>query len=144
MLAKAIALAAQAHLDQQDKNGDAYILHPLRMMFTLKTETEMIVAVLHDVIEDTDWSLDNLRAEGFSEEVVTAVDALTRREDETYDEFVARAAANPLSRTVKLADLEDNMNIRRLDHLADKDLARLQRYHKHWRALQAGDRPPAT
>ena len=144
MLAKAIALAAQAHLNQQDKNGDPYILHPLRMMFTLKTESEMIVAVLHDVVEDTDWSLDDLRAEGFSDEIIAGVDAVTRRDDETYDAFVKRAAANPLGRKVKLADLEDNMNIRRLDHLTEKDMARLQRYHQHWRALQADNPPPAT
>ena len=88
-----------------------------------------IAAVLHDVVEDSAWTLDQLREEGFSEEVIHAVDALTHREGEEYMAYVARAAANPLARLVKLADLEDNMDIRRLPVLRDKDIERIRRYH---------------
>jgi (p)ppGpp synthase/HD superfamily hydrolase len=132
-LAHAIALAAKAHEDQTDKAGAPYILHPLRLMFTLDSEEEKIAAVLHDVVEDTGWTLDGLRGEGFSESVLTAVDALTHRDGESYDEYLARAAADPTARKVKLADLEDNMNIKRLAELTDKDIVRLQKYHRLWR-----------
>ena len=136
MLDKAILIAAQAHLGQKDKMGAVYILHPLRMMLRFKSETEMMVAVLHDVVEDNpEWSLERLRQEGFSEEVIQAVDHLTRREEETYEEFSERAGKNPLVRKVKLADLEDNMDIKRLKKLTGKDKKRLAKYHKAWLKL---------
>jgi (p)ppGpp synthase/HD superfamily hydrolase len=134
-LARAIAVAAQAHVDQQDKSGAPYILHPLRMMLRMDTEAEMMVAVLHDVVEDTDWSIDKLRSTGFPEVVLTAVESVTHREGESYDDFVARAAANPIARKVKRADLEDNMDVRRIDDLADRDLERIKKYHRAWRIL---------
>jgi (p)ppGpp synthase/HD superfamily hydrolase len=134
-LARAIAVAAQAHIDQKDKSGAPYILHPLRMMLRMDTEAEMMVAVLHDVVEDTDWSIDKLRANGFPEVVLTAVESVTHREGESYDDFVARAADNPIGRKVKLADLEDNMDVRRIDDLADRDLERIRKYHRAWRIL---------
>ena len=134
-LARAIAVAAQAHIDQQDKSGAPYILHPLRMMLRMDTEPEMMVAVLHDVVEDTDWSIDKLRSEGFPEVVLTAVESVTHRAGESYDAFVARAAANPIARKVKLADLEDNMDVKRIDDLADRDLERIRKYHRAWRIL---------
>jgi len=116
--------------------GAPYILHPLRMMFRFKSETEMIVAVLHDVIEDNpDWDFDRLRQEGFSEEIIQAVDHLTRQEQETYEEFVVRSSENPLARRVKLADLEDNMDLKRLNRLTEQDQARLARYHRAWLRL---------
>lgn len=140
-LAHAIALAAEAHKDQTDKAGAPYILHPLRLMFTLDTEDEQIAAVLHDIVEDTDKSLEDLRAAGFSETVLAAIDALTHRQDESYDEYVARAFADPVARKVKLADLEDNMNLRRLSELTDKDIVRLQKYHKLWRQWKDAEAP---
>jgi (p)ppGpp synthase/HD superfamily hydrolase len=137
MLDKAILIAAQAHLGQKDKMDGAYVLHPLRMMLRFQSEAEMIVAVLHDVVEDNpDWTLDRLRQEGFSEEIVQAIDHLTRREDESYEEFTERAGRNALARRVKLADLEDNMDIRRYPaELRDKDKDKLARYHKAWLKL---------
>ena len=136
MLDKAILIAAQAHLGQKDKVGRPYILHPLRMMLRFKSEKEMIVAVLHDVVEDSpDWDFERLRGEGFSEEIVEAVDHLTRREEESYEEFVERSSENPLARRVKLADLEDNMDLKRLKKLSGQDQARLARYHEAWRKL---------
>jgi (p)ppGpp synthase/HD superfamily hydrolase len=134
-LARAIAVAAQAHIDQKDKSGAPYILHPLRIMLRMDSEAEMMVAVLHDVVEDTDWSIDKLRSNGFPEVVLTAVESVTHREGESYDDFVARAAANPIGRRVKLADLEDNMDVRRIDELADRDLERVRKYHRAWRIL---------
>lgn len=136
MLDKAIWIAAQAHLGQKDKYEAPYILHPLRMALRFKSETEMIVAVLHDVVEDNpDWNLDRLRQEGFSEEIIQAVDHLTRRENETYEEFTERAGQNPLARQIKLADLEDNMDLKRIKNLTEKDKDRLARYHKAWLKL---------
>ena len=136
MLDKAILIAAQAHVGQKDKVDAPYILHPLRMMLRFRSETEMIVAVLHDVVEDNpDWSLDRLHQEGFSEEIIQAVDHLTRRKDETYKEFAERAQQNPIARQVKIADLEDNMDIKRYKHLTEKDQKRLAKYHAAWLKL---------
>jgi (p)ppGpp synthase/HD superfamily hydrolase len=99
----------------------------------------MTVAILHDVVEDTDWTIEQLRAEGFSEEVLQAVACLTHRENENYDEFLARIESNAIARRVKLADLEDNMDVRRLNALTEKDLQRLQRYHPAWVKLNQTD-----
>ncbi|MFQ5571699.1 MAG: HD domain-containing protein [Rhodothermales bacterium] len=136
MLERAIRLAAEAHQGQIDKAGAPYILHPLRLMLRMETPVEMMAAVLHDVVEDTPWTLETLRDEGFSEEVVDAVAHLTRRKDESYNAFIERAAGHPVARRVKLADLEDNMDLRRLDGLTKKDQARLLRYQKAWRFLK--------
>ena len=135
-LGKAIAIAAQAHQDQYDKAGAPYILHPLRMMLRMSSETEMMAAILHDVVEDTDWTLDQLRQAGFSEEVVQAIACLTHCGHETYDEFIARVRTNAIASKVKLADLEDNMDMRRLRTLTEKDAERLHKYHRAWLALR--------
>ena len=136
-LEHAITLAIKVHQGQLDKYGRPYILHPLRVMFRLETELEQIVGVLHDVIEDSDMTFDDLRRMGYSEAVLTALDGVTRREDETYDEFVTRSLAHPVSRRVKLADLEDNMDLRRLSvQLTEKDFERLQRYRRAWERLR--------
>ena len=141
-LGKAIAIAAQAHQDQYDKAGAPYILHPLRMMLRMSSEAEMMAAILHDVVEDTDWTFDHLRQAGFTEEVVQAVEHLTHRDHETYGEFITRVRTNAIARKVKLADLEDNMDMRRLSTVTGKDAERLQKYHRAWLALrQAGDAP---
>ena len=136
-LEDAIALAVQAHRGQVDKAGQPYILHPLRMLFRLESEEERIVAVLHDVIEDTPTTPADLRALGYTEEILQALECVTRRPDETYEEFIERARANPLARRVKLADLEDNMDLRRMRALSDHDQERLQRYLQAWQALKA-------
>jgi len=138
-LGKAIAIAAQAHQDQYDKAGAPYILHPLRMMQRMSSETEMMAAILHDVVEDTAWTLDKLRQAGFAAEVVQAVECLTHRDHETYDEFIARVRTNAIASKVKLADLEDNMDIRRLSTLTEKDAERLHKYHRAWLALRQAE-----
>jgi (p)ppGpp synthase/HD superfamily hydrolase len=129
-LEDAIILAASAHRGQRDKAGRPYILHPLRMMLRLQTDEERLVAVLHDVVEDSDVTLDDLRRQGYGERIVAAVDHLTRREGESYDDFVARAAADPLARAVKVADLEDNLDTTRLAEITERDQERLARYQR--------------
>jgi len=136
MLGKAIGIAAQAHAGQKDKFGGSYILHPLRLMMKMNTEEEMIISVLHDVVEDSDWNIDTLRSEGFPENVLNALDHLTRREDETYEEFIQRAKKNTLARKIKLADLEDNMDMKRITGLREKDMKRLEKYHRSWLELK--------
>jgi (p)ppGpp synthase/HD superfamily hydrolase len=131
----ALAIAIQAHAGQVDKAGQPYILHPLRLMFQMATEEEMITAVLHDVVEDSDVTLDALRQAGFSEKVITAVAAVSRQDDETYEEFIRRLRPNALAAKVKLADLTDNMDARRLKTITLKDLARIEKYHHAWIAL---------
>jgi (p)ppGpp synthase/HD superfamily hydrolase len=128
----AIIFATEAHRGQVDRAGSSYILHPLRLMCRMETDTERMIAVLHDVIEDTDYTLDDLRRIGYSDEIVEAVDCLSRREDETYEQFIQRIKPNALARRVKLADLLDNMDIRRAGLLQEKDLERLQRYQNAW------------
>jgi (p)ppGpp synthase/HD superfamily hydrolase len=137
-LERAIAIAAQAHTGQLRMDGEPYILHPLRVMMRVGEMNAKIVAVLHDVVEDSAWTLDQLRSEGFAAEVVGAVDAVTHRQGEDYFAYVSRAAADPLARQVKLADLEDNMDIRRISHVRDKDLERVRRYHTAWISLKTG------
>ena len=134
-LEDAILLAVQAHRGQADKTGAPYILHPLRLMLRLRSPAEMMAAVLHDVVEDTPWTLAALQEAGYPPEVVEAVDRLTRREEESYEAFIARVKQNPLAARVKLADLEDNMDIRRLQELQDRDVERLQRYRRAWAEL---------
>lgn len=136
MLEDAILLAVQSHRGATDKAGNPYILHPLRMMLRLDTDEERMAAVLHDVVEDTTVTLDDLREAGYPPAVVEAVEHLTARSGETYEEFIRRAARNPIARRVKLADLEDNMDVRRLGPLTPKDLERLERYRESWHWLR--------
>jgi (p)ppGpp synthase/HD superfamily hydrolase len=140
-LEDAIALAVEAHRGQTDKSGQPYILHPLRVMFRCQTDTQRIVAVLHDVVEDTGRTLDDLRQLGYSGEVLAALDCVTKREREPYDAFVERAAANPVARVVKIADIEDNLDLRRLPGIVENDVARLARYVKAWRRLHEAAHP---
>jgi (p)ppGpp synthase/HD superfamily hydrolase len=128
----AILLAVQAHHGQKDKASAPYILHPLRAMLQMHNEQEMMAAVLHDVIEDSPHTLAELEQAGYPREVVEAVDCLTRREDETYDEFIARIKPNALARRVKLADLEDNMDVQRLAQFGEKEFERFKKYHRAW------------
>jgi (p)ppGpp synthase/HD superfamily hydrolase len=129
MLERAIAIAVTAHAGQTDKAGQPYILHPLRVMFSLPGTQARIVGVLHDVCEDCPgWDLARLRAEGFSDAVLSGLDAVTRRDGEDYPAFVARAAQDPLGRAVKRADLLDNCDLSRIAAPTDADHARIARY----------------
>ena len=141
MLEHAIAIAAKAHDGQTDKAGAAYILHPLRVMLSLATLEEQVVGVLHDVLEDTDVSIEALRASGFSEVVLCALASVTKRPGETYETFVVRAASNPIGRRVKLADLADNSNLSRLLEPTVRDHERIEKYKKAIEAINALEPP---
>ena len=135
-LERAIEIATEAHRGQLDKAGCDYIEHPLRVMDAGKSLDEKIVGVLHDVVEDTNWTFEGLAAEGFSTEVIEALRCVTKlSESEPYDKFIARVKRNPLAVAVKLNDLSDNMDIRRLPYLSDKDIKRLKRYLKAYKQL---------
>ena len=135
-LQRAIEIATEAHQGQFDKAGRDYIGHPLRVMEMGKTEEEKIVGVLHDVIEDTDWTFERLAEEGFSDEVIAALRCVTKTsENENYDDFIDRVKKNPLAVAVKINDLTDNMDIRRLPYLSDKDVKRLKKYLKAYKRL---------
>jgi (p)ppGpp synthase/HD superfamily hydrolase len=134
-LENAIQLAVQAHRGQKDKAGAPYILHPVRVMLHMGTDIEMMAAVLHDVLEDTQYTLLDLQQAGYPQRVLEALDCLTRRENETYEEFIGRIKTNPLARKVKIADLEDNMDIRRISDPQEKDMERLKKYRRAWSDL---------
>ena len=135
-LQRAIEIATEAHRGQLDKAGRDYIGHPLRVMEMGKTENEKIVGVLHDVIEDSDWTFEKLAEEGFSDEVIAALKCVTKTsENENYDDFIDRVKKNPLAAAVKINDLTDNMDIRRLPYLSDKDVKRLKKYLKAYKRL---------
>lgn len=123
------------HEGQVDKGGNDYILHPLRVMSNANTINEKIVAVLHDIIEDTSCSFEYLRCCGFSNEILNAIDALTRREDETYFEFINRCKENELARIVKILDIQDNMDLTRIDNPNEQDLKRVEKYAKALKIL---------
>lgn len=129
-LERAIAIAATAHAGQVDKGGAPYILHPLKVMLRMTTLEERIVAVLHDVVEDCEISLDDLRKEGFSEVVLSAIESVTKVPGESYEDFVERAAQNPIGRVVKLADLEENSDLSRIASPSWEDLERIEKYRR--------------
>lgn len=126
---KAIGIAVKAHAGQVDKGGEPYILHPLRLMMKFTKDTERSVAVLHDVVEDSDITLEDLRNHGVPAVVVEAVDSLTKRDGETYEEFVVRVSLNKLASKIKIEDLKDNLDLTRMNALSEKDLGRVSRYH---------------
>lgn len=129
-LERAIEIAAKAHRGQIDKAGQPYILHPLRVMLRMKSDHERMAAVLHDVVEDTDVTLEQLRQEGFPAEVVAAVDALTKRPGETRRQAAQRAGADPIALEVKLADNAENSDLSRIPHPTEKDYARMKEYEE--------------
>ncbi len=137
-LKHAIEIANKAHVDQTDKAGEPYVLHLYRVMNMGKTEEEKICGVLHDLVEDTSWSFDDLRNEGFSSNVIEAIQCVTKLDrNESYTSFIDRVAQNPLAIRIKLNDLTDNMDIRRLSEIKDKDVERLNRYITAYRKLTA-------
>ncbi|HAT50162.1 MAG: HD domain-containing protein [Nitrospirae bacterium] len=140
-LEKALALAAHHHAGQVDKSGNPYILHPLRLMMQLEEISSQIIALLHDVVEDTPITLDDLRQEGFSEEIITALDLLTHRPEDSYAAYILRLKPHAIARRIKLLDLIDNMDVRRLDHTpGERDWERIMRYQNAWATLK--DLPP--
>ncbi|WP_040293365.1 bifunctional (p)ppGpp synthetase/guanosine-3',5'-bis(diphosphate) 3'-pyrophosphohydrolase [Acetonema longum] len=130
MLNKAIIIATGAHAGQLDKAGAPYIFHPLRVMMAGNSEIERICGVLHDTIEDSDITLEFLRREGFSPDVLTVLDCVTKRPGENYDDFIARILENKTACRVKLADLHDNMDLSRIKDPTEKDKVRVEKYRR--------------
>lgn len=126
----AIALAAKKHAGQIDKAKHPYIFHPLRIMFKMKSPEQQIVAVLHDILEDTDTTVVDLISLGFSQDIIEAILALTKKKNESRIEAAYRAVKNPIARIVKLADVTDNMDVSRITQPSTRDLLRLKEY-KH-------------
>ena len=124
----ALELAVEKHKNQTDKAGNPYILHPLHVMENVNSKEGKIVAILHDIIEDTDITENYLLKIGLSKRIVDAVVALTRSEDMDYQEYIKNLSSNPLAKEVKLADLEHNMDLKRLPTLEEKDLERNRKY----------------
>jgi (p)ppGpp synthase/HD superfamily hydrolase len=137
-LEKAIEIAVSAHHGQKDKYGAPYIAHVLRVMNMGITPEEKIVGVLHDVVEDTDWTFEQLAAEGVTPALLEALKGVTKlSEDEDYDHFVNRTLQNPLSCAVKMNDLTDNMDVKRIPEVTEKDVARLNKYLRAYRKIAA-------
>ena len=131
-LERAIEIAAATHAGQTDKGGAPYILHPLRVMLRVAPAAQQIVAVLHDVVEDSDGKItfDDLAREGFSREVIDGVRAVTKIDGESYEAFISRAALDPVGKAVKLADLAENSDLSRIDRPTQKDLERVEKYRR--------------
>lgn len=127
-LERAIEIAARTHAGQIDKGGAPYILHPLRVMLRVAPGAQQIVAVLHDVVEDSELTFEDLEREGFSSEVINGLRAVTKVEGESYEDFVARAAKDPVGKVVKLADLMENSDLSRIAEPSQKDLERMEKY----------------
>ena len=131
MLERAIEIAVEAHKGQIDKGGSPYILHPLRVMGNVDGESEKIVAVLHDVVEDSNWTFEALLAERFSIEVIEALKSVTKNSDnEDYDSFIQRAMQNRIGRKVKIADIRDNLDVTRISDITDTDVKRINKYKR--------------
>ena len=128
MLNKALNIAYKAHIGQLDKGGSPYILHPVRVALHCQTEDEKIVALLHDVVEDTEISFDDLKEYGFPNQIIEAVKALTKQKNESYDVYIDRVIRDPIAKKVKLADMKHNSDITRIKNPSQKDYDRCQKY----------------
>lgn len=135
---RAIQIAARAHAGQVDKAGAPYVFHPLRLMLSLDTPGQQMAAILHDVVEDTLVTFEDLKAEGFPAEVVEAVRVLTKLPGESRLEAAHRAVRNPIARAVKLADVADNMDLKRIANPTERDYARLKEYEQVKEILERG------
>ncbi|GAB1421923.1 HD domain-containing protein [Anaerolineales bacterium] len=135
LIEKAISVALGAHKGQFDRSGKAYILHPLRVMGQFLDTDACLVGILHDVVEDSDLTFNDLLEQGFPARIVEAIKCLTHPKEEAWMDYIERIGQNPLATRVKLADLQDNLNLRRLGHLQEKDLDRYNRYLQAWKYL---------
>ncbi len=133
---KAMKLCFAAHKDQLDKCGMPYVFHPLAVAAQLHTEDTIVTALLHDVVEDTDYTLADLAEMGFSENVLQALALLTHDDGVDYMDYVAAAKQHPVARAVKLADLRHNSELSRLDEITDPALRRREKYQKAIRLLE--------
>ena len=135
IIEKSLAIALEAHTGQVDKANQPYILHPIRVMNKMNNEIEMSAAILHDVVEDSSLSFEQLQEKGISKEVVEILRHLTKSRKESYDEFIERVMKNKVAVKVKIEDIKDNMDINRLPNVTEVDLNRLQKYHRALKRL---------
>lgn len=133
---RAMCLACAAHEGQQDKGGFPYIHHPLHVAERMTTELSTVTALLHDVVEDTDWTLERLQKEAFPEEVLEALALLTHKKGVPYLDYVRALRKNPIAREVKLRDLRHNSDLSRLEKVTEKDMARVKKYARAIRILE--------
>ena len=133
---KALKLCFEAHKDQVDKSGLPYVHHPFDLAEQMETEDTVIVALLHDVVEDTEYTLDDIRAMGFPERIVEALSYMTHDDAVPYLDYVAKIKENPIATAVKLADLKHNSDISRLDVVDEKALERVEKYRKAMAILE--------
>ena len=132
---KALAICFEAHKDQADKSGLPYVFHPFHLAEQMEDEVTTVVALLHDVVEDTDWTFEGLAAEGFAPEAIAALRLLTHNDDTLYLDYVAKIKPDPIARAVKLADLRHNSDLSRLDAVDDEALRRREKYLEAIRLL---------
>lgn len=136
---KAMTIAYNAHHGQTDPSGVAYIFHPLHLAEQMTDEVTVAAALLHDVIEDTPITLEDLHKEGFPESVLQVVDLLTHKEGVPYLDYVRALKGNVAARIIKLADLTHNSNVTRLNEISAKDIDHLSRYRAAFEILQGGE-----
>lgn len=134
---KALSIAYAAHSGQTDKAGQPYILHPVIVAMSQSSDAAKCVALLHDVVEDTDITIEDLKADGFSQEVIEAVQLLTHDEGVNYFDYVMAIAENDLAKSVKLADLAHNSDLSRLPNVTENDIKRVEKYKKAIEYLQS-------
>ena len=137
ILEKAIQIASTAHAGQTDRGGNPYISHPMRLMENVESVEEKIVAVLHDVVEDTAVSFADLEKDGIPQICIDALKLLTHDKDVPYMDYVKSISSNEIATAVKIADLKDNSNLSRLINITEKDIARVEKYSKALSILQA-------
>ena len=130
MTKTALELCFKAHKDQKDKSGMPYVFHPFHLAEQMSDEPTTVVALLHDVIEDTDYTLDDLAAMGFDGQVLDAIALMTHADGVPYMDYVAEIKKNPIARAVKLADLRHNSDMSRLDAPTERDLERAEKYRR--------------
>lgn len=130
MTKKAIKLMFEKHKDQVDKSGMPYVFHPFHLAEQMDDEETTITALLHDIVEDTNTTFEDLRKLGFSDNVINALKLMTHDKNVDYFEYVKNISKNPIARKVKIKDLEHNMDTSRLDEVTDKDLERVKKYKK--------------
>lgn len=127
---KALRLCFDAHINQTDKSGLPYVFHPFHLAEQMKTEETTIVALLHDVVEDTDITLEDLKEKGFNKEIIDAIALMTHDDDTDYMDYVREIKKNPIAKAVKLADLRHNSDLSRMDVIDEKVLSRREKYLK--------------
>lgn len=133
---KALKISFNAHKNQVDKSGMPYVFHPFHLAEQMDDEYSVCVALLHDVVEDTDITIEDLRAEGFPKEVINAIELMTHNDSVSYLDYVKAIKNNPIARKVKSADLKHNSDLSRLDKIDDKALERVEKYKKAIEILQ--------